>query len=372
MSALVWSVESAVLGIWALVFSLYSTPFHAFIARSHAMISGLNLILQLVSTARDLEIGHAISEAFVCAVSALFLVYIASILDTSNHKRFFSMPSAGILPLDAVFGVAWFCAAIVSSTGMALSEVGKGNKKASLMFHQYGYHTSIVLPSFLILWLYNYDANNHNEPVYKSIAFTQKNKITITHSLLFTVYACIWGWYVISQFLGERYLNSGKPWPSSKDMSCGSWTVYLISAFLKFLGRGGCVLIPLSAAFTAHTYAQTLMAWTLVGVSAAYALDILGKIERLFGFSNKQHQTLQSNAGAQSDAMHSSTPSIDYEFTLPGNNNTACIEHDELSQTSRIDPAAVALNTMSSSTHAILSATLVPPKSSQWRRDKMV
>jgi hypothetical protein len=371
MSSLVWSVESAVLGIWALVFSLYSTPFHAFIARSHAMISGFNLIIQLISAARDLDIGHAMSEAFVCAVSALFLVYIASLLDTSNHKRFFSMPSAGILPLDAVFGIAWFCAAIVSSTGMALSEVGKGGKQTALMFHQYGYHTSIVLPSFLMLWLYNYDANNHNEPVYKSIAFTKTNNVTITHTLLFTVYACIWGWYVVSQLLGERYLNSGKPWPSSNDMSCGSWTAYCISAFLKYLGRGGCVLIPLSAAFTANTHAQTLLAWTLVAVSAAYALDIMSNVERLFGFNNK-HQILQSNAGAQSEMIHLATPSIDYELTLPDNNTTTSIGHVEPPQINRIDPAAVALNTMPSSTHAILSATLVPPKSSQWRRDKMV
>lgn len=253
---------------------------------------------------------------------------------------------------------------------MALSEVGKGGKKAALMFHQYGYHTSIVLPSFLMLWLYNYDAQNHSDPVYKGIAFTQKNKITITHTILFTVYACIWGWYVVSQLLGERYLNSGKPWPSSKEMSCGSWTAYCISAFLKFLGRSGCVLIPLSAAYTANTYAQAFMAWTLVGVSAAYALDIMSNIERLFGFTNK-NQILQSNAGAEIEALHSTTPSIDYEFTLPDNTATR-IEHVELPQINRIDPAAVALNTMSSSTHAILSATLVPSKSSQWRRDKMV
>jgi hypothetical protein len=370
MSALIWSVESAVLGIWALVFSLYSTPFHAFIARSHAMIAGFNLILQLISAARDLEIGHAMSEAFACAVSALFFVYIASLLDTANHKRFFSMPSAGILPLDAVFGVAWFCAAMVSSTGMALSEVGKGNKKAALMFHQYGYHTSIVLPSFLMLWLYNYDANNHNEPVYQSINFIKNNDITITHTLLFTVYACIWGWFVVSQFLGEKCFDSGKHRSSSKDMSCGTGTAYFISVLLKFLGRGGCVLIPLSAAFTTRTYAQMLMAWVLVGVSTAYALDIMGNIERLLGFNNNKQRILQSNAGAQNE-VHPSTLPIESEFAISGN-TTTCSEYDRPSQSNRIDPAAVVLNTTSSSTHAILSATLVPPMSSQWRRDKMV
>jgi hypothetical protein len=90
----------------------------------------------------------------------------------------------------------------------------------------------------------------------------------------------------------------------------------------------------------------------------------MSNIERLIGF---KHRILQSNAGAQIEAMQLATP---YELSLP--DNPTHIEHAELPQINRIDPAAVALNTMSSSTHAILSATIVPPKSSQWRRDKMV
>ncbi len=68
-------------------------------------------ILQLISTARDLPVGHAIAEAFVCAVTALLLIHVAALLDianNANHTRFFSMPTAGaagLFPMDAAIGV---------------------------------------------------------------------------------------------------------------------------------------------------------------------------------------------------------------------------------------------------------------------------
>jgi hypothetical protein len=346
MSALVWSVESAILGLWALVFSFYSTPFHAFIARSHAMIAGFTMVLQLISTARGLDIGHAVSEAFVCAVTALLLVYVASILDTANHTRLFSMPYAGMLPLDAVFGVAWFCAAMVSATGMALSEVGQ---RLSLMFHQYGYHVSVMLPSFLILWLYNYDANNTNEPIHKGIKLVRNNNVTITHALIFTVYACVWGWFVVAQFFGEGFLTFGKQWPAWQDMSVGTSVTYVAAVMLKFLGRGGCVLVPVSAAFSARTSAQTIMAWTLVGVAAAYAIDLLSNIERIFGITSPGNQPSEP---------------LEYPSSIIESNMSTVPDIPHLV---RHDPAAVI---MPNEAHAMPLFT--QPRLHQWRRDKMV
>ena len=364
MSALVWSVESTLLGAWALVFSLYSTPFHAFIARSHSMIAAFTLVLQLISAARGLEISHAVSEAFVCAVTALLLVYISSLLDTANHKRFFSMPSADILPLDAIIGSAWFCAAMTSAIGMALSGVRQNQQRASLMFHQYGYHVSIVLPSLLMLWLYNYDASNSNEPVYKGIKLVKNNNITVTHTLLFTVYACIWGWFVLAQFIGEGLFTAGRKWSAWQDMSCGTSVAYATAAVLKFLGRGGCVLIPLSATFITRTYAQTMMAWVLVGVAGAYAVDLLGSIERMFGLS-RSSPVISTNH--PDDTLYATAPRMESEF------NTfieAAQPRDNTTQTQRNDPAAVIL---APSVHTLPSTlSTVSSRPQQWPRDKMV
>jgi hypothetical protein len=346
MSALVWSVESAILGLWALVFSFYSTPFHAFIARSHAMIAGFTMVLQLISTARGLDMGHAVSDAFVCAVTALLLVYVASILDTANHTRLFSMPYAGILPLDAIIGVAWFCAATVSATGMALSGTGR---RSSLMFHQYGYHTSVTLPSLLMLWLYNFDASNTDEPVHKGIKLVRNNSVTITHALIFTAYACLWGWFVVAQFLGEGFLTFGKQWPAWSDMSAGTSVTYVAAAMLKFLGRSGCVLIPVSAAFSAHTSAQIIMMWTLTGVAAAYAIDLLSSIERIFGLSSSDNQPSEP---------------LEYPSSRLGSNMSAAPDSPHLI---RHDPAAVI---MPNEAHAMPLFT--QPRPHQWRRDKMV
>ena len=94
MSALVWATESAILGLWALVYSLYSNPFHAFIARSHALISASTLLLQLFAAARNLPIEHAISEAFVCAVSSQLLIYITVFLDPGNYSALFTMSNS--------------------------------------------------------------------------------------------------------------------------------------------------------------------------------------------------------------------------------------------------------------------------------------
>jgi hypothetical protein len=153
-SVLVWSVESVLLGLWALVFSAYSTPLHVFVARSHLIISSFTLVLQLYVKARGLVVGPGISHAFVCAVSALFLVYISFLCAENSMTRFFKMPSVGWLTLDACIGLAWFIVAFISSVGMALSFVKRdsaGRVTCSLMFHSYGAHLVIVLPCLSVL-----------------------------------------------------------------------------------------------------------------------------------------------------------------------------------------------------------------------------
>ena len=422
MSALVWSVESAVLGAWALVLSFYSTPFHAFIARSHSIIAGCTLLLQLVAVARDLPIGHAIAEAFVCAVSALLLVYVAALLDTSNHARFFSMPATGMLvPLDAAIGIAWFCAAGVSATGMALSGVGKplaedgSKRRASLMFHQYGYHMSIVLPSLLILWLYNYDADNKHDPVYKGVKLV-RNNLSIGHTVLFVVYAGIWGVFVVAQFLGEGVLTGGKQWTAWSGMSAGDTVRYVFAALFKFIGRGGCVLLPLSAVFASKTNAQMILAWTLVGVASANAVDLMSLFDRLTGqVSGRPTQSgtflvkvdvmvgsvvekrvltlvvsaLPANAvdlmsvfdrltgkarneeEEEEDNFDPSAPPMEANFGAP--TAPATLLYRDTPTTQQLpDPAAVALSTASGGSRQSLPLPKYQPLISQARRDKMV
>jgi hypothetical protein len=153
-SALVWSTESVLLGLWALVFSTYSTPLHVFVARSHVLISSFTLLLHLYVKSRGLVIGPAISQVFVCAVSALFLVYISMLCEENSAARFFKMPSVGWLTLDACIGLAWFVVALISSVGMALSFVKKDSPEKhtlSLMFHSYGVHLVIVLPCLSVI-----------------------------------------------------------------------------------------------------------------------------------------------------------------------------------------------------------------------------
>ena len=152
-SVLVWSTESVILGLWALVFSSYSTPLHVFVARSHVLASSFTLILHLYVKARDLVVGPAVSHAFVCFVTSLFLCYIAVLFahGSDTNPKYFKMPSVGMLTLDACIGLSWFLAAIISSIGMVLSgresdENENGNERASLMFHKYGFHLVAVFP----------------------------------------------------------------------------------------------------------------------------------------------------------------------------------------------------------------------------------
>jgi hypothetical protein len=262
MSALVWATESTVLGLWALVYSLYSNPFHAFIARSHALISGFTLVLHLFAAARNLPIEHAISEAFVCALSSLLLIYVTVLLDPSKHASMFTMSTIELLPLDACIGLGWFVAALVSGLGMVLCERGR---RSSLMFHHFGYHMLVVPPSFLLLWLYDYDGST-SEPISTAIRAIQSS----AHQVFFVILSVLYGLFIFMQATGESIaLFQG-------GFSCADFWVYTFpSQLFKFLGRALPILIAFSASIAAKTTAQTVLAWVLMGIAGANSLDFL-------------------------------------------------------------------------------------------------
>jgi hypothetical protein len=171
-SVLIWSIESVLLGLWALVLSSYSTPFHVFIAKSHVLISSFTLIVQIYVKARRLVVGSAVSQAFVCAVSSLFISYISmivlhgtgSVSDNNNYSmstrtKYFKLPLVGFITLDACVGLGWLTAAFISSLGMAFSFVEKENTTTttkpvtvSLMFHPYGLHLLVIIPCLVIMF----------------------------------------------------------------------------------------------------------------------------------------------------------------------------------------------------------------------------
>lgn len=296
MSALVWSVESVILGLWALVFvtTVSSSPFHSFIVRSYLIVAGATLCLQLYASARALAIGHAVSEAFVCFVTGLLLVYLMALLDPRNHTdpNLFSLPLLDdLLPLDACVGLAWFCAALISAIGMALSERGR---VCTLMFHHFGYHILIVPPSILVFWLYNYDAVA-DEPVAQGIAYFYHGA-RVTHFVYTLVLIGIWSVFVALQATGEC-LQFEAEWPASfGEMTANGGLRYALSVLLKLTGRAACVLIPISAALTARSNAQVLLAWALTGIGGVNAFDWLRVVDALVSGRRQQPQQDEPSA----------------------------------------------------------------------------
>jgi hypothetical protein len=281
MSALVWSVESVVIGLWALVFVQFvSNPFHTFVARAQLIVAGATLLMQLINSARVLAVAPAISEAYVCAVSGLFLVYLMVLFDADNYSnpKFFSMGTFGnLLPIDACVALGWFGAALISGIGMALSERGR---PSALMFHHFGYHILIVPPSFLVFWLYNYDGTSTSEPLSQAVRFLYEGA-RITHFIYTMLLICIWGVFIVLQATGEFLQFGTEEWPSFSQMTTTDGLRYGLSVLLKLLGRCACILIPLSAAFTTKTTSQAMLAWALVAVGAANAFDWLQIFDRL-------------------------------------------------------------------------------------------
>ncbi len=98
----------------------------------------------------------------------------------------------------------------------------------------------------------------------------------------------------MAQFIGEGLFTMGAEWPARwSEMSNGVLVTYMAAATVKFLGRGGCVLIPMSAVFVAHTYAQVIMGWVMVGVAAVYAADLMGMLDSIVGKREKNTETIQ-------------------------------------------------------------------------------
>lgn len=159
-SVMIWSVESVLLGLWALVLSSYSTPLHIFVARCHLLVSAFTMVLHLYVRARDLIIASEVSQSFVCFVSALFLGYLSVIFadGSQSNPLFFKLPSVGLLSLDACVGLAWFAVVLINGVGMAFSSISKNESsekdghKTSLMFHSHGFHLVLVFPCLVMAY----------------------------------------------------------------------------------------------------------------------------------------------------------------------------------------------------------------------------
>ena len=313
MSALVWSVESVLIGLWALVLVQFApSPFHTFIARAQLAIAGATLLMQLINAARALPVAHAISEAYVCGVSGLFLAYVMVLLDAGNYanrKLFSSMGTAAdFLPVDACVALGWFSAALVGGVGMALSERGR---PSALMFHHFGYHMLVVLPSFLVFWLYNYDGESTAEPLSRAVQFLREG-VRITHFIYTMLLVGLWGGFIVLQAMGEALIQ-GSNLPSFSQMTAIQGIRFSLSAMMKLVGRCACILIPLSAVFTVKTTSQANLSWALVAVGAANAFDWLQILERLFIGSRGEVHPPKEEEEEGGTAVHSSLGSRPFD-----------------------------------------------------------
>jgi hypothetical protein len=262
-SALTWSVESVLLGLWAVVFSSYSTPLHVFVARSHVLISTFTMVLHLAVVSRGYVVGSAVSQAFLCAVSALFLTYLLAVFADSDDARLFRMPGVGLLKLDAVIGLAWFAAVLLSSLGMALSGISqqsgsRNEKKTLLMLHPLGSHVMVISPCLTILKIAN-----------------------SATSMLSWVFVCMWCAYVINTtvfVLGThfqsllRQLEKFKSWP---------WYAAPIRVLADTLHlfRFSMLVIPIIVSVMVDmSTSQRAVIFCLVGVAALSSLNALAAL----------------------------------------------------------------------------------------------
>ena len=219
MAVLVWAIESVLMGLWATVLAnMFSTRFHQFMAISHLSISGITAVLQLLIVSRNPARAFAVSQAFVCAVAALALVYLAVLLDPSSYAAALGSPSAGILPLAGCVGLAWAIACMLSATGMAL---GDSTQKSTLFLHPFGYHLPTMLPCGFIA-------------MQKNLAF------------LAIVELIVWGAYVGLHFFATSV--SSEPAAAGQGgffSCCSGMTGLQVFAFvLKGIARVACLLVP--------------------------------------------------------------------------------------------------------------------------------
>lgn len=278
---LTWSVESVILGMWALALaSVNPNPFHTFVARCHLILSGFTLVAQLIVSARVLPVAHAISEAFACAVFGLLAMYLTVLLDSKNYSdpRLFSFSVLGqFVPLDGCVGIGWFCTAIISVLGMALSERGRPTK---LMLHPFGYHMLIVPPSFLVFWLYNYNATA-TDPVSQ----TMHMFAVAGHFVYALVLIGLWGVFILLQATGEWI-----QWPNTANDERITLR-YVTAMAIKIMGSAACIVIPVSALFSVRTNAQAILFWVFIGVGVANTYDWLQIVDWVFRkTSSSSHQ----------------------------------------------------------------------------------
>jgi hypothetical protein len=217
MAVLVWAIESVLMGVWATVLAgVFSTPFHSFMAISHLSISGITAVLQLLIVSRNPARAFAVSQAFVCAVAALALVYLSVLLTPSLHATAFGSPSVGILPLGGCVGLAWCLASMLSATGMAL---GDNAQKSTLFLHPFGYHLPVMLPCVFI---------------------AMEKKLLV----LAVVELIVWGAYVALHFFAAS-VASGPTAPGGFFSCCSGMTGPQIFSFvLKGIARIACLLVP--------------------------------------------------------------------------------------------------------------------------------
>ena len=314
-SVMVWSVESVILGLWALVLASYSTPLHTFVARCHVLISAFTTVLHLYVKARNLVVGSAVSQAFVCAVSALFLGYLAVLFasDSQSNPLYFSAPSVGPITLDACAGLAWFAVAFINSIGMALSSIERVQNKKNeantaattatttttkrttttfLMFHPYGFHLVAVLPSLVLIYV---------------SGFTRISAMVIDLSTLDSLYIiiCIVTWivYIICSMIlifvarssrrqygrsvsGSNYYpgnnNSVQQLTPSPQQQQPSAFMQNVNAFMSiFTGVYLIVVTFLAMVASSLSIQQRILAISLLVVSVLVSIPSLGMISKL-------------------------------------------------------------------------------------------
>ena len=270
-SVLVWSVESVLLGLWALVFSSYSTPLHVFVAKSHVFISLVTLILHLYVKSRGLVVGSAVSQAFVCAVTTLFVTYLSALLSdgSGSEPKFFKMPSVGLLTLDACIGLAWFIVSLISSLGMAFSFSHDGSKlivhdeskptsKLFLMFHLYGFHLVVIFPCLAILYGAGFSSNEFQFVLEVGLGGL-----------------CLISWivYIAALFMRIFAGDVSQEYSKFKELPVSN-KIYLVVS--QILTRFCLITVTLITLFTfSTTYGQSVVVLCLFGLSAAFSLDLL-------------------------------------------------------------------------------------------------
>ena len=267
---LIWSTESAVLGLWAIALAAYASAFHSFVAYSHALLSCLTLAVHLVAVAQNFPIQDVISDAFVCAVSALVLTYVVALSDSNNYTTLFTYPIlGGFLPLDGCVGLAWCTAAEVSAIGMALSVKGR---RTPLMLHHCGYHISVVLPAYMVLWVDNYSG------------------------ALLLALTCTWVLFVAFEIAGQVLTPDNVEWSATL---FGQNVNYNLFQSLKLFGRLGPMIISIfgAAAASGRSSSQAALMWLLAAVAIWNTFDWFELIQHLIKISRPAaHQLEQANS----------------------------------------------------------------------------